>query len=606
MTDSEFADNLRAVQALRTGLRAQAERPAFRPLDAAELARRAVRPPQTGRWLRVAAAVAAVAVAGTLIASQLGNSPITAVPAVTDAPSTVARQYGQWTKIAASPLSPRWEAHGTWVAGRYLVLGGYSDFMCPANAACKIHAWLTDGALYDPAANSWTTIAPLPVEGAGADSPVTLGSSVYLLADGSAKGSRELLRYDTEENAWTGYPVPDKAGDQLVATDSSLVLLSSTDEFGAATDEVFDPATGAFAALPDDPLGPSFDRSAVWTGDRLLLSAHDLVDNPGSEEPSLMRLAELDTNLTTWRDLGTTKLLGSAARSANGRVVWPSLGSADGGEVNNWGKSYDYGGIFDPGTGAWSALPTPPSPGGLAGSWLVAGERVEVDGQLLDPALLTWTTVPELPTRQEAGVTMLGGPDGVLAWGGGSYQAPTADGYLLWLEPLTYPAATPSAAAMPAASGEPSSFPPVPPSAEPVLADPPDGFRWERYDTVDSGQVVWLAVPDDWGRAASLDADYCFTEQAPVTPAGPYVDDNHGTSQGHAITCDPLNDSQQALHVSVVDPGATDTRFPWDGGTPGWRQWSTTRSGVTVTVTGQDPDEKLARQILDTVTVVAA
>jgi hypothetical protein len=31
-----------------------------------------------------------------------------------------------------------------------------------------------------------------------------------------------------------------------------------------------------------------------------------------------------------------------------GRLINPTLGDADGGEVGNWGRTYPYGGIFDP------------------------------------------------------------------------------------------------------------------------------------------------------------------------------------------------------------------------------------------------------------------
>lgn len=464
MTDTEFAGNLRAAEALRGGLRRQAERPVFRPLDAAELMGGG-RPPRLGPWLAAAVAVVVIVAAGGFILPRLGEPSVPAVPVAT--PTVTPREYGQWTKIAAGPLSPRWEALGAWVDGRYLVFGGHSDFMCGPAASCVSPTWLDDGALYDPATDRWTPITPMPMT-AGYGSLVTLGSSAYLLTwEGR---SATLMRYDTERDSWSTYAMPSSTAGELVATDSKLLLVSSTDESGVAPDHAFDPETGTFTELPDDPLGPSFNRSAIWIGDRLLLAAHDLVDNPGSEKPSLVRLAELDDDLTTWRELGATQILGSGARYASDRVVWTGLGSADGGEVNNWGRHYDFGGIFDPNAGTWAELPTPPSGGPLLGTAVVTGGLVEVGGHLLNPVTLEWTTVPALPAGEPVGGTTIGGDESVLVWGGGSYETPTGDGYLLWVRAYPGPSVTPSAAPAtptpgPTDTGEPPT--PIPPSEAP-------------------------------------------------------------------------------------------------------------------------------------------
>lgn len=477
MTDTEFAGSLRAAEAFRGGLQRQAERPIFRPLDVADLTDRG-RPPRLGPWLAAAVAMVVIVAAGGFILPRLGDPSVPAAPVAT--PTVTPRAYGQWTKIAPSPLSPRWEALGVWADGRYLILGGHSDFMCGPAARCVSPTWLNDGALYDPVTDRWTPITPLPLT-VSYERPVTLGASVYLLIWEEETGSSTLMRYDTERDAWSTYPAPPGTSGELVATDSRLLVVSSTDEWGVVPDQAFDPETGTFTELPEDPLGPSFDRTAVWIGDRLLLGARDLVDNPGSGKPALVRLAELDSDLTSWRELGTTEILGSAARYASGRVVWPELGSADGGQVNNWGRHYDYGGIYDPDADSWTPLPTPPSGGPLPGTAIVASGLVEVGGHLLNPVTLEWTTVPALPAGERVGATTIGGDENVLVWGGGSYETPAPDGYLLWVKPLlpTPPTATPSAGtATPAPTPsesveqpiqiEPGEQPtPIPPSADP-------------------------------------------------------------------------------------------------------------------------------------------
>jgi hypothetical protein len=38
---------------------------------------------------------------------------------------------GQWTELPPAPLAARYEADGAWVAGRFVVVGGWSGQMCP-------------------------------------------------------------------------------------------------------------------------------------------------------------------------------------------------------------------------------------------------------------------------------------------------------------------------------------------------------------------------------------------------------------------------------------------------------------------------------------------
>ncbi len=130
----------------------------------------------------------------------------------------------------------------------------------------------------------------------------------------------------------------------------------------------------------------------------------------------------------------------------------------------------------------------------------------------------------------------------------------------------------------------------------------PDGFRRVQYDTIDTGQRVELGVPESWGEAYSPPADYCFRDSF-AFPDQPYADTNHGTDQRHATDCAALTAARQALHVTVTDPSAITPGPPWDGDTPGWRQWSSTVDGVVVTVTGRTSDATLAQQILATVRV---
>ncbi|MFT4294609.1 MAG: hypothetical protein QM582_04275 [Micropruina sp.] len=419
-------------QGFRSALRRVDELdPSVAPIDPEALVTRAGRA-RRSRAERAIVLLAAAVLAVVALASWTGFGR-TAVPAVPEPmASTTPPDAGVgWVRIAAGPLSARWGAAGVWVDDRYLVVGGREGVPCPAGANCADRRKpLTDGALYDPATDSWQRIADAPSENGVGSQAVVVGTSVYLM---EGRPSRSLLRYDLASDAWRTYRLLESFSGTLVATDRAVILLSDTDEFGTVPDRVFDPADASWSTLPDDPLGSSFDRTAVWLGDRLLLAAHDLVDNPGGKKPSLMRLAELDATLTRWRTLADSPILGNGAQQlvVAGRVVWPSIGSADGGKVGNWGRAYPYGGILDPATGAWTELPEAGRKTGGLGDYRAATARlVTVAGNLLDPAARTWVDVPRLPDGERTEATVVGGPQSVLVWGGSDGTVSRTEGYL--------------------------------------------------------------------------------------------------------------------------------------------------------------------------------
>jgi hypothetical protein len=316
-------------------------------------------------------------------------------------------------RVPLGPLSARQDALAAWVAGRFVVFGGWSSSPCPPNASCvePEEPALRDGASFDPATGSWRPIAdaPVPVAGPGV---VVADGRVYVLTpdQNRADSPASFLSYDIGRDIWRKLPRPPVDG-ALVAADGMVLIIGSTDDQRGAVDAMFDPRKGSWREIPADPLGPSYDREAVWIGDRLLLAAKEFVPNPGSEGPSLVRLAVLDRTLVTWSALPDSEIIGWSPVAVAGRVVWPSPGSADGG--GSWGRSYAEGAIFDPSTGSWQPLPVPPrgwTPGLSCCALAVAG-RVLVGGHLLDPLTREWTRVPMLPGGPRRAATVAAGPD---------------------------------------------------------------------------------------------------------------------------------------------------------------------------------------------------
>ena len=321
MTEN-FEDFDREERLFSDALRASAEAESFRPLAGGEFTRPRT-PERLAAWGRgIAAAAAAVVVIGGLAfglshlggsgsaasvpaepASGLGGAGRDAAPSTEAASGESATQdvegeqpvvaqavAGGWQDLAAPPLSARSEASGAWLDGKFYLVGGQLDQPCPPNADCIAPSkLLRDGASYDPVAGAWTRIADAP-EAIWGSPPTAVGGRLYFQF--GYDESMRVFAYTPAVDRWTQIATP-KGGGALVAAGDRLVAINYSDEV-PGFDELYDADTGTWTRLPDDPLGKSFNRSALWVNGKLMLGAHTLVANPGAEEPSLVQLAELE------------------------------------------------------------------------------------------------------------------------------------------------------------------------------------------------------------------------------------------------------------------------------------------------------------------------
>ncbi|NYG56703.1 hypothetical protein [Nocardioides perillae] len=294
---------------------------------------------------------------------------------------------GEWRRLPDLPLSPRTHAVvvGVEVAGspRALVVGGW-ELLCPPGADCSYAGGplFRDGAVYDPADDTWTPTAPAP-HGVRRHERATvgLGGSAWLLtscASGvTCEGRERLLQYDLAADRWTDHgavPGPERYR-ALVAVGDRLLVPTISDEGGEAPDLLFDPATGAWRELPDDPLADSFDRFAVPVGEQLVLKGSSIEDVRAGRSATV-----------------------SAARF----------------DLDSW---------------AWTTLPDAPVPGfQLVGSDrgpVLVGHFVETSGAVLDPATWAWSRLPEPGADPRGRTSQLGG---VLGRGGAAYDVPNSVG----------------------------------------------------------------------------------------------------------------------------------------------------------------------------------
>lgn len=393
--------------------------------------------PKRGSVIALAAAAAL-----SLAACGGGEPP---APGSGDTAPDPAAVPSSWQALPAGPLSPREGTLALWTGSEVLLMGGSDAPPCPPSAECVTPDIppLADGAAYDPAAGTWRTIADSPVPFEWAQG-VVIGQTAYVWTPGNPwrpGASRAFLAYRIEEDRWEELAPPSTdpdVGYWIVAAADRLVAFTGSDEVGELPDLLYDAETAAWTELPPDPLSPSFDRWLVWSGRELVLFDHELVPNPCSDEPCLTRAAALDLETGTWRRLPDSEILFAAPwAQVGGSLVNPTLGGADGGSVNNWGRSYPYGGILDPESGEWSALPATPfeqddstfAAGVLTES---GGSYFGYQGWLLDVTTDTWVELP--PLDAEGLVThrtvVAAGTD-LLVFGGAGWDLPDWAGTLL-------------------------------------------------------------------------------------------------------------------------------------------------------------------------------
>ena len=158
-------------------------------------------------------------------------------------------------------------------------------------------------------------------------------------------------------------------------------------------------------------------------GDVVLLGIKN-VANPGVR-PGFYHAAVWRPGEMSWKELPRSEVVGydPVWWWSEGRVVNASGEQIDGGEVNNYGRSFPSGGLLDPYERTWMALPDrPPTSLGVTRNLAAAGDgAVVAGGWALDVAGSTWSEVP--PDRdlaeQEPAVAVVEAH--LFAWGGARF-----------------------------------------------------------------------------------------------------------------------------------------------------------------------------------------
>jgi hypothetical protein len=162
---------------------------------------------------------------------------------------------GTWTQLASLPsdYSPLYHSSAVLPDGRVIIMGGEYNFFNPV--------WTALGAMYDPLANTWTSVAPPSFFGAnpptiGDAQSVVLADGTYMQADCCTKQSALL---DAKTLTWTStgrgkYDPNDEEGwnllpnHKVLAVDAYVPIPPFPYIPTGTNSELYDPRTGKWSS----------------------------------------------------------------------------------------------------------------------------------------------------------------------------------------------------------------------------------------------------------------------------------------------------------------------------------------------------------------------
>ena len=235
-------------------------------------------------------------------AGPVGGAPIVGLP--TDPGAGPARPKG-WRKLPPGPLRGRHAASVVWTGREMVVWGG-------AWRAGNASIYLDDGAAYDPVGDRWRSLAGSPLGPREEAFAAWTGKEVLIW--GGQPGTKgtygyddfvDGALYDPAKNTWrpmAAFPLGPRWGARAVWSGNVLVVWG-----GARADEpeeaprladgaAYDPARNEWRKLPASPLSPRLaPLGGAWNGSVLLSWGYGQENNPQLDS------AVYDPSTSKWR-----------------------------------------------------------------------------------------------------------------------------------------------------------------------------------------------------------------------------------------------------------------------------------------------------------------
>ncbi len=379
-------------------------------------------------WQRTLLAAAAVVlvIGGVWVLTGRDDSDPTVAPTPTSTPTSVDPGDGTgWQEVPAAPLQPRAEAQVQWTGSEFVVFAGSDQAPCPLCDYASYGNTRHDAAAYNPATNAWRSIADLPKDSSYIGTSAVVDGDVYWMSVRNPNTNETgidatLQRWSSTDDTWTEVALPTEVpgNPKLFDMGGKLLLYPGTDEVGAFPDQLFDGTS--WTPLPDDPLGFASGRQFLMLDGTLTLFGTEVQRVMPSPTPTLVIGASYDENSATWTRLPDSDQLTVPMVALGATAYAPLGGGANGGEVNNWGRTVPNGGSYSAANG-WQAFP-PTVPDDLMGVVSIDGAAVlGVQGHVLHADDGTYSAIPPLPDglRDQFGQAVANGDGLVFTFGGG-------------------------------------------------------------------------------------------------------------------------------------------------------------------------------------------
>jgi hypothetical protein len=296
------------------------------------------------------------------------SSVVAPSPVDTTAGTAAVLATDHWSNLPVAPITPRENPVAAWTGSRMLVWGGASSDRNDATL-------YADGASYDPATQTWTTLPAAPLSPREDMGWVWTGTSLVIF--GGVGGGRD-------------------AGSSHALADGA----------------VYSPASNSWHKLPSAPLTPRFNPELIWTGHEVLVIGGDpdgeSADGPGyaageaAYDPATNRWTTLPPMPTTpGHDVRHLR----AVDTARGVYVWQAWQhvtmTSDGEDLS---AGYDVL-VYNADANSWTRDPGASS--GVTGNAPAGiGQLVVGDGIVYSPAAQPWygdsSTAPAFPDLQGA------------------------------------------------------------------------------------------------------------------------------------------------------------------------------------------------------------
>jgi N-acetylneuraminic acid mutarotase len=320
---------------------------------------------------------------------------------------------GTWGTAAPLP-TPRGGMGSAILNGRIYVFGGDGNDGAPSGL-------FAENEEFDPASNTWRTVAPMPTPRHGTDGAV-VGTTLYTPGGGTAAGAHNSSVNEAFNLSllghWTTMPsLPDvRREGGVVAADGDVFVLGGNTGNSVRTNTVlrFDTATSTWSYVAPYP-GPALDHTGALASTGGLIYLIGGATEVPSPNVATLRAYNVATN--SWSTIAPMP----QARAAMGATTVNGKLYVMGGWIN--GVRTNTALVYDPAANSWSPIAAMPTARDHVKAVAIAGKIYAVGGfvgaypagttgnvEVYDPTTNTWSTAASLPTsRADLGAVVVNG-----------------------------------------------------------------------------------------------------------------------------------------------------------------------------------------------------